>query len=73
MQLSTLDALRSPEGEAALLEAAALAPDEDNDVWESRRRTIEIIDSLRAFSAASFVADESLPIPNAAVVIEGEP
>jgi hypothetical protein len=28
VQLSTLDALRSPEGEAALLEAAALTPDE---------------------------------------------
>ncbi|MEO8882127.1 MAG: peptidase S8/S53 subtilisin kexin sedolisin, partial [Devosia sp.] len=53
--------------------AAALTPDQDNDVWESRRRTIEIIDSLRAFSAASFVADESQPIPNAAVIIEGDP
>jgi len=53
--------------------AAALDPAQDNDFWDSRRRTIELIESLRAFSPASFVADESLPIPNAAVVIEGEP
>ena len=53
--------------------AAALAPEEDNDFWDSRRRTIVLIDSLRAFSPESFVADESLPIPNAAVIIEGEP
>lgn len=53
--------------------AASLAPDEDNDFWESRRRTIEIIDSLKAFSPTSFIADETVPIPAAAVVIIGEP
>jgi len=53
--------------------AAALAADQDNDFWDSRRRTIEIIESLRAFSPAAFVADESLLIPDAAVIIEGEP
>ena len=53
--------------------AASLAPEQDNDFWESRRRTIEIIESLRAFSPASFIVDESLLISNAAVIIEGEP
>ncbi len=53
--------------------AAALAPEEDNDFWESRRRTIEIIDSLGAFSPGSFAAMEAVPIPGAAVIIEGEP
>jgi hypothetical protein len=53
--------------------AASLAPGEDNDFRESRRRTIEIIDSLRAFAPAAFVADESLPIPGAAVILIGEP
>lgn len=53
--------------------AAALAPDEDNDFWESRRRTIELIDSLRTFLPAAFVADESLPVHNAVVIIVGEP
>jgi hypothetical protein len=53
--------------------AAVLTPDDDNDFWESRRRTIEIIESLRAFSPASFIADESVKIPDAVVIIEGEP
>jgi len=53
--------------------AAALAPHEDNDFWDSRRRTIELIDSLRAFSPASFAAAETTLIPGATVIIEGEP
>jgi len=53
--------------------AADLAAHEDNDFWESRRRTIELIDSLKAFSPGSFVADESVAVPGAAVIIEGEP
>jgi hypothetical protein len=44
------------------------------DFWDSRSRTIALIDNLRNFAADSFRnPDASIPITNAWVAIEGEP
>ena len=51
----------------------ALAPNEDMDFWESRARVIALIDNLREFAPTAFVDERITPIPNARVVIEGEP
>ena len=49
-------------------------PNNDSmDYFESRARVIALIDSLHAFSPQSFHNDRSMPIANAAVVIDGEP
>jgi hypothetical protein len=50
-----------------------LAPDEDNSFADSRRRTIELIDSLRAFCPTAFAHGQSTPISAASVIIYGEP
>lgn len=53
--------------------AGPLAAGEDNDFWESRRRTIALLDSLIAFAPAPFAAGRNTLVPGAAAVIEGEP
>ena len=56
--------------------AGPLAADADNDFFDSRRRVIELIDSLRRFAPLSFAADTigtNTAIPQASIVIEGEP
>jgi hypothetical protein len=50
-----------------------LASGDSMDFFESRTRVIALIDSLHAFSPQSFHMDRSMPIANAAVVIDGEP
>lgn len=50
-----------------------LAPDESADFWDTRRRVIAIIDSLRKFEPPAFVQQVPTPIAGAAIVIEGEP
>lgn len=43
------------------------------DFWDSRARVIALIDSLRLFAPAAFTATENTRIPDAWVVVEGEP
>jgi hypothetical protein len=43
------------------------------DFVDSRSRVIAIIDSLQSFAPAAFQQGHSKPIPNAAMIIEGEP
>jgi hypothetical protein len=50
-----------------------LGKDDDMDFFESRTRVLALIDSLRAFSPAAFQHNRPTPIPDAAVVIDGEP
>jgi hypothetical protein len=50
-----------------------LASADSMDFFESRARVIALIDSLHAFSPASFHNNHSIPIADAAVVIDGEP
>lgn len=50
-----------------------LQPDEVMDFLESRSRVIAVINSLADFAPNAFRQRESTPIPNAAVVIDGEP
>ena len=47
--------------------------DTDIDFQDSRSRTIALIDDLKAFLGAKFPSKNGKPIPNAFVVIEGEP
>lgn len=51
----------------------ALKSDDVMDFWESRERVIALIDSLRDHAPAAFVRERITPIPDAWVVIEGEP
>jgi hypothetical protein len=51
----------------------ALGSQDTMDFWESRTRVIALIDSLRQFSPTSFQHDAPAQIPNAWVVITGEP
>jgi hypothetical protein len=53
--------------------AGPLAPDEDNEFWDSRARTIALLDSLIGFAPAPFAAGRNTMVPDAMVVIEGEP
>jgi hypothetical protein len=46
---------------------------QDMDFLESRTRVIAIIDSLKSFAPAAFQPGDSTPIPNAAIIIIGEP
>ena len=39
----------------------------------SRSRVIAVIDSLQNFAPTAFQQGHSKPIPNAAIIIEGEP
>lgn len=52
---------------------APLMADKVMDFWDSRTRVIDILDSLKAFVPAAFMSSEDTPIPNAQVVIDGEP
>lgn len=52
---------------------AALQPDQLMDFWDSRSRVIALIDSLHAFAPNAFVARSDTPIPDATLVIDGEP
>ncbi len=52
---------------------SALQPRQCMDFADSRDHVIQIIESLKAFSPASFAAHASVPIPNARVIIVGEP
>lgn len=51
----------------------ALLPQDDMDFWESRARVVALIESLRDFAPTAFLEERITPIPNARVVIEGEP
>ena len=51
----------------------ALGKDDDMEFFESRARVLALIDSLRTFSPDSFRNNRPTPIPDAAVVIDGEP
>jgi hypothetical protein len=50
-----------------------LGPQDDMDFLESRSRVIAMIESLKQFSPASFQRQHPAPIPDAWVVIDGEP
>ena len=50
-----------------------LASDEPMDFNDSRGRVIALIDALRAFAPAAFADGQARPIPNAWIVIDGEP
>lgn len=51
----------------------SLQADEVMDFLESRSRVIAVIDSLADFAPSAFERRDSTPIPNAAIVIDGEP
>jgi hypothetical protein len=46
---------------------------EKMDFVDSRSRVIAVIDSLQNFAPAAFRQGQEMPIPNAAIIIEGEP
>jgi hypothetical protein len=46
---------------------------QDMDFLESRSRVIALIDSLQSFAPTAFRDSDSQLIPNAAIIIEGEP
>ena len=50
-----------------------LQPDDRMDFMESRSRVIAVINSLASFAPNAFAQHQPTPIPNAAVVIDGEP
>ena len=50
-----------------------LAPDQSADFWDSRRRVIAIIESLRRYQPDAFAQMVATPIAGATIVIEGEP
>jgi hypothetical protein len=50
-----------------------LGKDDNMEFFESRARVLALIDSLRAFSPDTFRNSRPTPIPDAAVVIDGEP
>ena len=52
---------------------APLAPDQEMDFWESRTRVIALLDSLRKFAPLAFAAAEITRIPDAWLLVEGEP
>lgn len=52
---------------------APLAPTEEMDFWESRARVIALIDSLRAFALDAFATEDITRIPDAWLIVEGEP
>ncbi len=56
--------------------AADLAEDQDNDFLDSRARVVALLESLREFAPAPFTGAHVgiiTPIPDARIVIEGEP
>jgi len=52
---------------------APLQPTEEMEFWESRARVVALLDSLRAFAPEAFTAEDITRIPNAWLVVEGEP
>lgn len=52
---------------------APLLATQEMDFWESRARVIALIDSLRAFAPAAFAATDITRIPDAWLLVEGEP
>ncbi len=52
---------------------APLAPAQEMDFWESRARVIALLDSLRKFAPLAFAAADITRIPDAWLVVEGEP
>jgi hypothetical protein len=46
---------------------------QEMDSLDSRSRVIAVIDSLQGFAPTAFQSDNSTPIANAAIIIEGEP
>lgn len=50
-----------------------LGPHDDMDIDDSRRRVIDVIDSLKAHDAAAFASRGARRIHAATIVIEGEP
>lgn len=52
---------------------AKLKPTQDMDFWESRARVIALLDSLRAFAPEAFAIEDITRIPNAWLLVEGEP
>jgi hypothetical protein len=50
-----------------------IGPDDVIDFWDSRRRVIALLKSLRAFTPAAFKHETSTRIKDASIVIEGEP
>jgi hypothetical protein len=50
-----------------------LTADQTMDFWDSRTRVIALIDSLRGFAPAAFRNEANTPVPDAFVVVEGEP
>jgi hypothetical protein len=49
-----------------------LAPEQNADFWDTRRRVIALIDSLRGFQPQAFAQPVPTPIAGAVVVIESE-
>ena len=52
---------------------APLLSTQEMDFWESRARVIALIDSLRAFAPEAFTAEDVTRIPDAWLLVEGEP
>lgn len=52
---------------------APLLPEQEMDYWGSRARVIALIDSLREFAPAAFSADDITRVPDAWLLVEGEP
>lgn len=52
---------------------AKLKPTQEMDYWESRARVIALLDSLRDFAPDAFVPTDITRIPNAWLLVEGEP
>ena len=50
-----------------------IEPNEDMNYWDSRRRVVALLDSLASFAPEAFEHEVITEIPNAFVVIDGEP
>ncbi|WP_439609904.1 DUF5675 family protein [Reyranella sp.] len=51
----------------------SLKADEDMNFWDSRERVVDILQSLRAFSATAFGKNDNTMIVGAWVAVDGEP
>ena len=51
----------------------AIGPKDEIDFWDSRRRVIALLDSLKAFAPASFAHTVSTRLKGATMVVDGEP
>lgn len=52
---------------------APVASGENINFWDSRKRTIDILDSLRAHDTQAFSHETATRVRNASVVVDGEP